>query len=346
VNPNSCQSIEPEFTRQEVTMDHKNNDTPTYIGIDVAKEHLDVFFSNSQKHVQVKNTENGYHKIVKELGGNENTVAVMEATGGYEREVAHYLIGKGISVTIVNPRQVRDFAKATGKLAKTDKIDAHLIAFFGETMKIKYHLISDEKQSELQDIVRRRRQLIELRLAEKNRREHATNNRIINSIDIVIACFDAQIEELDKDMDNFIGKSDTYNKKYKILTSMPGIGKVTACMLLSDMPELGTCNRQQIAMLAGVAPLNRDSGKMKGKRLIWGGRKEVRCVLYMAALVAIRYNKDIKEFADHLKANGKKGKVVIVACIRKMLTILNAMMRNGKAWKEQTDLSEIATILT
>jgi transposase len=324
-------------------MDHKNNDTPIYIGIDVAKEHLDVFFSHTQKHVQVKNTEGGYNQIVKELEGNEKIVAVMEATGGYERRAAHNLVSQGISVTIVNPRQVRDFAKASGKLAKTDKIDARLIAFFGETMKIKYHLISDQEHSELQEIVRRRSQLIDLKLAEKNRREHATNGKIIMSIDTVIACYDAQLEELDKDLDNFISKSDTYSKKYKILTSMPGIGNVTACTLLSEMPELGTCNRQKIAMLAGVAPLNRDSGKMQGKRLIWGGRKEVRSVLYMAAMTAIRCNKEIKEFAENLKKNGKRGKVIIIACIRKMLTILNAMVRNAKAWKEYPNLGDLAT---
>ena len=325
-------------------MDHKTNDTPIYIGIDVAKEHLDVFFSLSQKHMQVKNTEKGYLEIIKELVGNENVVAIMEATGGYEKQAAHYLVSKGISVAVVNPRQVRDFAKATGKLAKTDKMDAGLLALFGQTMKIRYYRISDEEQSNLQDIVRRRRQLVELRLAEKNRKEHATNSRVIKSIDATIACFDAQIKELDKSMDDFIGKNGTFKAKFKILSSMPGIGKVTACMLLSDLPELGTCSRQQIAMLAGVAPLNRDSGKMKGKRMIWGGRKEVRCVLYMAAMVAIRHNTEIKEFADHLKLNGKKGKVVIVACMRKMLTMLNAMLRNGQSWHEKPGFSELASI--
>jgi transposase len=327
-------------------MDHKNNDTPTYIGIDVAKEHLDVFFSNTQKHVQVKNSEDGYNQIIKEIDETEHIIAVLEATGGYEKHAAHYLISKGIAVAVVNPRQVRGFAKATGKLAKTDKIDARLIAFFGETMKIKYYLISDEVQSELQEFVRRRKQLIELRQAEKNRKEHATNSVVIQSINTVIACFDDQIKELEKSLDDFISKNGTYKEKFKILTSMPGIGKVTACMLLSDMPELGTCSRQQIAMLAGLAPLNRDSGKMKGKRMIWGGRKEPRCVLYMAALVAIRYNKEIKEFADRLLKTGKIWKVVITACMRKVLTILNAMLRNGKEWNEQTDLNKIATILT
>jgi transposase len=325
-------------------MDHKINDTKMYIGIDVSKQHLDVYFSSTQKHLQVKNTQDGVVEIISELKDIDNAVAVMEATGGYEKMAAHFLISKGISVTVANPRQVRDFAKATGKLAKTDRIDAITLALFGQTMKIRCYQITSEEQNDFQNIVRRRRQLVELKRTEKNRKEHAVNDRIIQSINTTIACFDAQIEQLDKELDDFINQNETMKEKYKILTSMPGIGKVTACMLLSDLPELGTCSRKQIAMIAGVAPLNRDSGHMRGKRMIWGGRMEVRCVLFMAALVAVKYNKEIKEFATRLKLNGKKGKVVIIACIRKMLTILNAMLRKGMSWCEGTNLPSLEHI--
>jgi transposase len=305
-----------------------------FVGIDVAKDTLDVGFVRGEDETtsQVANTPVGWVELVAACKERSVERIVLEATGGYERRVAAELMAAGLPVVPINPRQARDFAKATGRLAKTDRLDALGLARFAEAIRPPVHPLPDENAAELQEKLTRHRQLVQMRTAEGNRLAHAASDAIRKSIHTVLKLIDQQIETLDKDIEQCIEESPAWRDKDRILQSVPGIGPHTSHALLCNLPELGQCTRQQIAFLVGVAPLNRDSGKMRGVRTIHGGRGHVRQALYMATLVAVRFNPLIRKHYQHLLQLGKKRKVALVACMRKLLCILNAMLRDHKSW--------------
>ena len=305
-----------------------------FSGIDVAKDTLDVAFVRGDEEVvsQVSNTPAGWVELIAACKEHPVDRMVLEATGGYERRVVAELMAVGLPVVVINPRQARDFAKATGRLAKTDRLDAIGLARFAEAIRPPIRSLPDEKTAELQEKLARHRQLIQMRTAESNRLAHAVSKAIRKSILAVLELLERQIEALNEDIERRIEESPAWRDKDRILQSAPGIGPCTSHALLCNLPELGQCTRQQIAFLVGVAPMNRDSGKMRGARTICGGRGHVRQALYMAALVATRYNPLIREHYQHLLKQGKKKKVAMVACMRKLLCILNAMLRNMETW--------------
>lgn len=311
-----------------------------FVGIDVSKERLDVAVRASELAFSVAYDEPGLVELVKRLTdeGKPIELVVVEATGGFEREVAMTLLAAGIPLAIVNPRQVRDFARATGKLAKTDKIDAAVLAFFAEAIRPAAHAIPDEITALLDALVTRRRQLVQMLAAEKNRRgalliQRAPNKAILKNIDKHIAWLEKQLSDLEADIREAIESSPAWREKDDLLRGVSGIGRVTAATLLADVPELGTLDRRRIASLVGLAPFNRDSGALRGRRAVWGGRAAVRAVLYMATVAAIRCNPVIKAFYGRLRAAGKPPKVAIVAAMRKLLVTLNAIVRDGTPWK-------------
>ena len=313
--------------------------TTMFVGIDVSKERLDVAVSGSEIAFSVAYDEPGLTELVKRLTdeGTPIELVVVEATGGYEREVATTLLVAGIPLAIVNPRQVRDFAKAIGKLAKTDKIDASVLAFFAEAIQPAAQAIPDEVTVLLDALVTRRRQLVQMLAAEKNRRaglliQRTPNKTVLKNIDKHIAWLEKQLSDLEADIKDAIEDSPAWRDKDDLLRGVSGVGRVTASTLLSYLPELGTLNRKKIAALVGLAPFNRDSGALRGRRAIWGGREAVRSVLYMATVCAIRCNPIFKAFYARLRAAGKAPKVAITAAMRKLLVTLNAMVRDGKPW--------------
>jgi transposase len=305
-----------------------------FAGIDVAKDSLDVALVRGDEEIvwQVANTPAGWTELVTACKERAVERIVLEATGGYERRVAAELMAAGLPVVVVNPRQARDFARATGRLAKTDRLDARGLARFAEAIRPPVRPLPDEKAAELQEKLARHRQLIQMRTAESNRLEHARSKPVRNGIQSLLKVVNQQLEELDNDIDQRIEESPAWREKDRLLQSVPGVGPQTARTLLSSLPELGKCSRQEIAFLVGVAPLNRDSGKMRGTRSIYGGRAHVRQALYMATLVATRYNPMIRKHYQHLLQVGKKKKVALVACMRKLLCILNAMLRDQETW--------------
>ena len=257
---------------------------------------------------------------------------MLEATGGLERQLVAELIDAGWTVAVVNPRQVRDFAKALGRLAKTDGIDAETLALFAQRVQPRPTQKTPEKQQELDALVTRRRQLVSLRSMEKMRRPQAVHKAASRSIDKVLKVLDQQIAALDKAIARLIEADDDWRAKRDLIESVPGVGPTTSATLVAELPELGRLNRQEIASLAGLAPFNHDSGKFRGQRRIRGGRGALRATLYMAALTAKRCNEKLRSFAERLHRAGKPFKVVITACMRKLLTILNTLVRNGKPW--------------
>ena len=302
------------------------------VGIDVAKDSLDVCLLPTERHFTVTNDGDGFRQLVDELPAAGTCLVVIEATGGYQRRVVAALVAAGHTVAVVNPRQVRDFARGLGILAKTDRLDARVIARFGQHAQPRPIEISSEKQAELRELVTRRRQLVELRTAEQNRLETATSKIVRKSIRHSIEQLEKQIRQLEETVGQLLQSDPEMSSKAALLQTVPGVGTVTTTSLLVELPELGHLNRQQIAALVGVAPFNRDSGKFHGRRAIWGGRAAVRSVLYMAALTARRSNPLIREFAQRLEAAGKPFKVVITACMRKLLVILNAMVKLNLPW--------------
>lgn len=303
-----------------------------YVGIDVAKESLDVAFTPDEKPKTVPNNNVGFRQIIKLLPEPGSCLIALEATGGYQREVVNALLDAGHLVAVVNPRQVRDFAKAVGLLAKTDRLDAKIIARFAQQVGPRTVPKAHKKQEELKQLVARRRQLVDLRTAEKNRLQTRSSKVVHRSLKKVLTLLDQQVEELDDEIATLIRSDDEWNEKRDILDSVIGIGPVAIANLIADLPELGFLNRQEITALVGLAPFNRDSGKMRGKRSIWAGRKSLRCALYMATLAARRYNPTIKAFADRLEAAGKPFKVMITACMRKLLVILNTLIKTNSKW--------------
>ena len=256
---------------------------------------------------------------------------VLEATGGFEMPIAGELELVGLPVSLVNPRQVRSFARATGKLAKTDAVDALLLAQFAEAVKPPVRPLPDEETRELRALVDRRRQLLEMLTSERNRLRPASK-RVGRLIQEHILWLKQQIDDLDKDIGELIRSSPIWRAQEDLLRSVPGVGRVLSCTLLTHLPELGSLNRGQVAALVGVAPLNRDSGAFRGKRSVWGGRSAIRSALYMAALVASQHNPVIKAFYHRLRAAGKPAKVALTACMRKLLLILNSMLKRGTQW--------------
>ena len=303
-----------------------------YVGIDVSKKSLDVCIFPGRKHLAICYDDKGLKQLLRKLPPKGTCLVVMEATGGYQRKAATALLDAGHHVAVVNPRQVRDFAKGLGILAKTDRIDASVIARFGQQIHPRILVKPPKELAELEELVVRRRQLINLRTAEKNRCETDTTEFIRQSIQQVIDLLNQQIKEIEKKIDALVKSNDDWKDKSDLLVSVPGVGLITVASLLAELPELGLLNRQEIAALVGLAPFNRDSGRFRGKRTIWGGRASVRSVLYMATLTAKQHNPKIKAFAERLKAEGKEFKVIMVACMRKLLTILNTMVKFDTHW--------------
>lgn len=313
-------------------------DTKTiYIGIDVSQENLDLA-ANTQKQIRrFHNTTTGIGKMVAYLMTVGPTLVVMEATGGYEIPVAAALGEAGITTAIMNPRQVRDYARSTGKLAKTDAIDARILADFGATVHPEPRRLADLQTRELKEIMARRQQLNEMITAEKNRLRRA-QGLLRDHIRAHVDWMEKEMSDMDSALRSFIKRSPMWREKDNLFKSVPGVGPVLSSTLLAELPELGSLNRKQIAALVGVAPLNRDSGKMHGKRSIWGGRASVRAALYMGALVATRFNPVIRRFYQRLLAAGKAKKTAITACMRKLLVILNAMIKHRTPWNYAPEL--------
>jgi transposase len=298
-----------------------------FVGIDIAQERLDVHVLPQGDAFKYQNDANGIERLVIHLQKVAPTVIVVEASGGFEISLAAELGAANLPLAIVNPRQVRDFARGIGKLAKTDAIDAYVLANFAQTNKIEPRPLPSEEEQLIKDLVRRRQQLISLRATEKNRLHRVRSKPVRESILVVIQTLDEQIRNIDRDLDNILRSSPLWREKEDLLKSFSGVGPVTARTLLALLPELGKANRQQIAALVGLAPLNRDSGKMRGKRMIAGGRTDVRNALYMAAVSASKHNSTIKAFYERLRQAGKPAKVALTACMRRMLVILNAMIK-------------------
>ncbi len=305
-----------------------------YVGIDVAKTHLDVAVRPAAEQWRAANDEEGVEAIVSRLGAVAPALIVLEATGGYGRALIAALAAAGLPVAVVNPRQVRDFARSTGKLAKTDSLDAQALARFGEAVRPESRPLPDEQARVLTAVLERRRQLIAMLVAEKNRL-HVAAEQVRGRIEAHIGWLEEELEGVDRDLDHTIRDSAVWRERDELLQSVPGVGKVLSTTLLAELPELGTLTRHEVAALVGVAPLNRDSGALRGKRTVWGGRARVRAALYMGALVATRYNPVIREFYERLIAKGKAKKVALTACMRKLLTILNAMLRHHTRWQHQ-----------
>lgn len=303
-----------------------------FIGIDVAKDRLDVHIRPGGEAFTVARDDEGVDELVKRLRGAAPALVVLEATGGFETIVAAGLTAAGLPVAVVNPRQIRDFARATARLAKTDTLDAAVIAHFAEAVKPPPRPVADAQARLLGELMARRRQLIEMITAEGNRRRMLTVRRTLKSVDRVLATLKAQLEQIDDDIDTAVRGTPAWREAEDLLTSVPGIGPRIARTLIAELPELGSLGRRQVASLTGVAPFNRDSGTLRGRRTIAGGRTVVRNALYMSVLVSIRRKLPLAETYHRLRAAGKPAKVAIVACIRKLVTILNAILRDKKPW--------------
>jgi transposase len=302
-----------------------------FVGIDVSKSSLDLCIEPAGQMSQLIYDEAGIRQVVNHLKKINPTLIVIEATGGLEIRIATELAGINLPVAVINPRQARDFAKATGQLAKTDQVDAKMLAAFARAIRPKARPLRDLDTRVLNDLVSRRRQLVDMRVQETLRLSTASKP-LLKSLKKHIDWLDKRIVEIDNDLTRRLRNSEVWQTKNDLLLSIPGVGEVTTLTMLAKCPELGTMNRREIAALIGVAPLANDSGKHCGKRFVWGGRADVRSVLYMATISAIRCNDTIKTFAQRLKETGKPPKVVIVACMRKLLTIMNAMMKNNRPW--------------
>jgi transposase len=303
-----------------------------FVGIDVSKHTLDVCIHPTGETLHVAYDDAGIEVICQRLLAVSPTLIVLEATGGLEIRLASELAARTLNVAVINPRQARDFAKAVGQLAKTDQVDAALLARFAQAVRPAVRPLKDADTRALDEMVSRRRQLIAIRVQETLRLGTAASKPMQKSLQTHIAWLDKRINELDDDLTRRLRASDVWRTKDDLLRSIPGVGTVTSVTLLAKCPELGALNRREIAALVGVAPLANDSGKHRGKRFVWGGRADVRAVLYMAAVTAIRSNPTIQTFANRLKAAGKPAKVVIVACMRKLLTIMNTMIKNNSPW--------------
>lgn len=302
-----------------------------FVGIDVSKATLELGTIESEQSVSFANSSDGIAELTAHLDKLQPSLIVLEATGGYEAVAVASLAAAQLPVVVVNPRQVRDFARSAGQLAKTDRLDARILAFFGQVFHPEPKPVPDAQASEIKALVTRRAQILEMITAETNR-IHAAPQDVQQDIRLHLVFLKERLAHIDGDLSQFIRNSPVWREKDEIIRSVPGAGPVLSATLLAHLPELGSLNRRQIAQLAGVAPINRDSGYYRGSRHIWGGRSKVRSALYMAALVASRHNPVIRAFYLRLIEAGKAKKVALVACMRRLLTILNAMLRRGANW--------------
>jgi transposase len=312
------------------------------VGIDVAKAELVVAVRPSGERWTVSNDEHGIRALVERLRATPPDLVVLEATGGYELLCVGALAAAALPVVVANPRQVRDFAKATGQLAKTDRIDADILALFAERVRPAVRVLADEEAQELDALLARRRQLLEMLQAERNRLGQVFGRgkpQVKKSLKAHIAFLERELRMADTELGAMIRQSPAWREKDDLLQSVPGVGPVLSLTLLAELPELGRLSRRQIAKLVGVAPLSRDSGTLRGRRFVQGGRASVRAVLYMAALVATKRNTVIRAFYQRLVAAGKPKKLALVACMRKLLTILNTMARTHERWRAETALT-------
>lgn len=303
-----------------------------FIGIDVSKNHFDLHRLHDGLQKQFENSKKGFQLCIKLLQPPKDTLVVMEATGGYEMLLAQHLQQAGFSVAIVNPRRIRDFAKAKGQMAKTDKLDAKIIAHYALVFEPPPREVVDEHLSTLQHLVTRRNQLVSMKTAAKNRLEHHLGTSVRKSILKIISTFDKELKRLEKDIQDHINQTPEFKKRKEILKSASGIGETTANFIIAQLPELGKLNRRQIAALVGVAPINRDSGIFKGKRMTGGGRRQIRTALFMPTLVATQHNPVIKNFYNKLLQKGKSKMTALIASMRKLLIILNSMVKKNQLW--------------
>lgn len=307
---------------------------PVFVGIDVAKDRLDVHVLPMGHAFALPRDGDGIASLVERLQPLAPTLIVLEATGGFETVVTAALAGADLPLAVINPRQVRDFARATGRLAKTDAIDAAVIALFAERIRPAVRPLPDAERTTLAELVARRRQLVAMIVAETNRRHRVADARLARRIDRHLAWLQAELTETDTDIDTRVRRIPAWQEAASLLTSVPGVGPVLSRVLLAELPELGTLDRRKIAALAGVAPINHDSGQTRGRRAIRGGRSGVRSALYMAALVASRCNPVIRDLYQRLLARGTAKKAALVACMRKLLVTLNAILRSGLPWRD------------
>lgn len=309
-----------------------------WLGIDVSKDSLDVYDLSQQVSTRYDNDSEGVAKLWQELQAGSDWAVVCEASGGYETLVATSLAAQGVRVSVVNPKRVRDFAKASGILAKTDAIDAQVIARFGSLLRPSATVFASESAQQLQDWVRRRQQLVEMLSGEKNRLQQLKdrNNAILkDEVEAHIKWLKDRIKQLDEKIEQLSEQPSQWREDKALLMSVKGIGPVISTLLLADLPELGHLNSKQIAALVGLAPFNRDSGRYQGKRTTWGGRATVRSALYLATLVAVRHNPPLRMLYQHLLNQGKAKKVALIACARKLLTCLNAMLKTRTPWQDE-----------
>lgn len=323
--------------------DSSSQPVSLYVGIDVALQQLDLARSDSDPVVPFPNDPDGIARLVDSLISASPTLVVVEATGGLERSLVAALLDANLPVALVNPGQVRHFAKGLGILAKTDRIDARILVEFARRAAPRLTRKRSDNQVELDALVTCRRQLTHVRTEQTNRRSRTSSKAALKSIDHVLRTINKEIEKLDQQIKKLIESDDDFNSIDKLLRSVPGVGAVLSATLLAELIELGAVGRRQISALVGVAPFNHDSGRMKGKRAIRGGRAAVRSVLYMAAIAAARFNPVIRAFAQRLKAAGKLNKVIIVACMRKLLALLNAMLRDNLPWDQLDVVKKLKT---
>ncbi len=302
------------------------------VGIDVSGQHFEVHWLPGNRQQSVANNPSQVESLVEQLLQDPPEVIILEATGGLETSLAAVLGAAGLPVMVVNPRQVRDLARALGLLAKTDAIDAYVLARFGQAVRPQPRRLPSDQQDALQQLVARRRQLVAMRVAETNRLSRTRARLVKKSLQAHLDWLDRQLKALDQQIHKAIHSSPLWREKENLLSSVPGVGPKLTSLLLASLPELGQLNRREIARLVGVAPINRDSGTLRGRRTIGGGRMHLRPTLYMATLAATRSNPVIAAFYRHLRRQGKPGKVALTACMRKLLTILNAMVKSGTSW--------------
>jgi len=311
------------------------NTSESFVGIDVAKDWLDLAWLGAQT-LRLDHSDEAIVGLLDRLRSEPPTLIVMEATGGLETKLASALAAAGLPVAVVNPRQVRDYAKACGRLAKTDRIDAMVLAAFAAAIRPQVRQLPDEDTRALGDLLARRRQLVEMRVQEKLRLARASSLQR-TSLREHIAWLDERIARLDIDLTHALRTSSAWRDKDDLLKQIPGVGSLTRAAMLAWLPELGSLKRRQIAALVGIAPFNRDSGTHRGARVIWGGRAQVRRILYMATVAGIRCNPVLREFYQRLRAQGKPAKVALTACMRKLLTIMNAMLKHHSDWAPGLD---------
>ena len=303
-----------------------------FIGIDISKDTLDMVAYPTGQIWQYKNRKGGIAKVVVKLKGLDLKLIVMEATGGLEKPVSEALYKAGLAVAIVNPRRIRDFGRSMGILAKTDKLDAKVMAYFAAKIEPAPRAIQDEASQKLENLLTRRSQIVDITVAENNRRKQVRDKIVLRHIQDHLDWLASELKNLAAELKESIRQNPQFAEKVKLFKSMPGVGDNLSCSLVANLGELGRLNQREISALVGVAPLNRDSGKLRGRRTIWGGRATVRKALYMPAVVAIRCNPVIRDLYQRLLAKGKLKKVALVACMHKMLTILNSMAKNNIPW--------------